>query len=46
MPEAWLITIVTRLSSEEELIDLTLAVALINSRNRINIAFRTTPGTY
>lgn len=32
--------------SEEELIDLTLAVATINSWNRLNIAFRTTPGTY
>jgi AhpD family alkylhydroperoxidase len=32
--------------SEEELIDLTLAVASINSWNRMNIAFRTTPGTY
>jgi AhpD family alkylhydroperoxidase len=32
--------------SEEELIDLTLAVSVINSWNRINIAFRTTPGTY
>jgi AhpD family alkylhydroperoxidase len=32
--------------SEEELIDLTLAVITINSYNRINIAFRTTAGTY
>lgn len=32
--------------SEEELIDLTLAVATINSWNRLSIAFRTTPGTY
>ena len=32
--------------SEEELIDLTLAVAMINSWNRINIAFRTTAGGY
>jgi AhpD family alkylhydroperoxidase len=32
--------------SEEELIDLTLAVAAINTWNRLNIAFRTTPGTY
>ena len=31
---------------EEELIDLTLAVVAINSYNRINIAFRTTAGTY
>ena len=32
--------------SEEELIDLTLAVTTINSYNRFNIAFRTTAGTY
>lgn len=32
--------------SEEELIDLTLAVVTINCYNRINIAFRTTAGTY
>jgi AhpD family alkylhydroperoxidase len=32
--------------SEEELIDLTLAVASINSWNRLNIAFRTTAGGY
>jgi AhpD family alkylhydroperoxidase len=32
--------------SEEELIDLTLAVITINSYNRINIAFRATAGTY
>jgi AhpD family alkylhydroperoxidase len=32
--------------TEEELIDLTLAVITINSYNRINIAFRTTAGTY
>lgn len=32
--------------SEEELIDLTLAVVTINSYNRINIAFRTPGGTY
>ena len=32
--------------SEEELIDLTLAVASINSWNRLNIAFRTTAGSY
>jgi len=32
--------------SEEELIDLTLAVATINSWNRFAISFRTTPGTY
>lgn len=32
--------------SDEELIDLTLAIASVNSWNRLNIAFRTTPGTY
>ena len=32
--------------SEEELVDLTLAVATINAWNRFSIAFRTTPGTY
>jgi AhpD family alkylhydroperoxidase len=32
--------------SEEELIDLTLAITTINTYNRINIAFRTTAGTY
>lgn len=32
--------------SEEELIDLTLAVAAINSWNRMNVAFRTVAGGY
>ncbi|MBS7254148.1 carboxymuconolactone decarboxylase family protein [Flavobacterium branchiicola] len=32
--------------SEEELIDLTLAIGTINIWNRINIAFANTPGTY
>ncbi len=32
--------------SEQELIDLTLAVASINTWNRLNIAFRTVPGSY
>jgi AhpD family alkylhydroperoxidase len=32
--------------SEEELIDLTLAVTTINSYNRINIAFHTPAGSY
>ena len=32
--------------TEEELIDLTLAVTLINTYNRINIAFRPPVGTY
>jgi hypothetical protein len=31
---------------EAELAKLTLAVATINSWNRLNIAFRTTPGSY
>ena len=37
---------VRRQFSEEETIDLTLAVIAINSYNRINIAFRPTAGTY
>lgn len=32
--------------SDEELIDLTLAVTTINTWNRINLAFPQTPGTY
>jgi alkylhydroperoxidase family enzyme len=32
--------------SEEELIDLTLAITTINTYNRINIAFRPSVGTY
>ena len=32
--------------NEQELVDLTLAVVAINGWNRINIAFRTVPGTY
>ena len=32
--------------SEEELVKLTLAVVAINGANRINIAFRTVPGSY
>ena len=32
--------------SEQELIDLTFAVATINSWNRLNIAFRTEAGSY
>jgi AhpD family alkylhydroperoxidase len=32
--------------NEQELIDLTFAVTVINSWNRLNIAFRTTPRTY
>jgi len=32
--------------SEEEIVDLTLAVTTINSYNRFNIAFRTTAGYY
>jgi AhpD family alkylhydroperoxidase len=32
--------------SEQELVDLTLAIANINTWNRLNIAFRTVPGNY
>ncbi len=32
--------------SEKEIADLTLAIATINSWNRLNIALRTVPGTY
>lgn len=32
--------------SEQELVDLTLAIVTINGWNRLAIAFRTTPGTY
>jgi len=32
--------------SEAELVNLTLAVVAINGWNRLNIAFRTTPGAY
>ena len=32
--------------SEAELVNLTLAVVMINGWNRLNIAFRTTPGSY
>lgn len=32
--------------SEEELIDLTLAITAINTWNRFNVAFRTTAGNY
>jgi len=35
-----------RFFSEEELLDLTLAVIAINSWNRLAITFRTVPGTY
>lgn len=31
---------------EKELVDLTLAIVAINSANRLNIAFRTVPGSY
>jgi AhpD family alkylhydroperoxidase len=37
---------VRRQFSEEELIDLTVAVTTINTYNRINIAFRTPAGDY
>jgi len=32
--------------NDEELANLTLAVVAINGWNRLNIAFRTVPGTY
>ena len=32
--------------SEEELVNLTLAIVAINGANRINVAFRTVPGSY
>ena len=32
--------------SEKELADLTLAVTVINSWNRLNITAKTVPGTY
>jgi len=32
--------------SDEELVNLTLAVVTINGWNRLNVAFRTTPGSY
>jgi AhpD family alkylhydroperoxidase len=32
--------------SEEDLVNLTLAIIAINGANRINIAFRTVPGSY
>jgi alkylhydroperoxidase family enzyme len=32
--------------SEEELANLTLAIVAINGANRLNIAFRTVPGSY
>jgi len=37
---------VRKFFSEKEVADLTLAVAAINSWNRLNIASRTVPGTY
>ncbi len=37
---------VRSLFTEKELADLTLAIAQINSWNRLNIAMRTVPGTY
>jgi len=32
--------------SEEELVNLTMAIVAINGANRLNIAFRTVPGSY
>ncbi len=36
----------SKVFSEEELVDLTMAVGIINCYNRLNIAFRTTAGSY
>jgi alkylhydroperoxidase family enzyme len=32
--------------SEDELVDLTMAIVVINGYNRINVAFRTPAGDY
>jgi alkylhydroperoxidase family enzyme len=32
--------------SEEEMVNLTMAVIAINGANRLNVAFRTVPGSY
>ena len=32
--------------SEKELVNLTLAIVAINGANRLNIAFRTVPGSH
>ena len=32
--------------SEKELVDLTLAIVAINGWNRLNVSFRTVPGSY
>jgi alkylhydroperoxidase family enzyme len=32
--------------SEEELVNLTMALVAINGANRLNVAFRTVPGSY
>jgi len=32
--------------SEEELVKLTVAIVAINGANRINVAFRSVPGSY
>jgi AhpD family alkylhydroperoxidase len=37
---------VRRAFDEEELVKLTMAIVAINGANRINIAFRTVPGSY
>lgn len=37
---------VRRQFNEKEIADLTLAVATINAWNRLNVAFRTVPGSY
>ena len=37
---------VSRQFSEEELVNLTMALVAINGANRLNIAFRTVPGSH
>ncbi|RPI04899.1 MAG: carboxymuconolactone decarboxylase family protein [Ignavibacteriae bacterium] len=39
-------SLVSQYFSEKEIVDLTLAIAVINSWNRIAISFRSVPGTY
>jgi alkylhydroperoxidase AhpD family core domain len=39
-------TLVCQYFSEKEIVDLTLAIAVINNWNRIAISFRSVPGTY
>ena len=43
---AWAQTAATAQFNPEELVNLTMAVIAINGANRLNIAFRTVPGSY